>query len=263
MQNRNQNKMPVLFLGHGSPMNAIENNDFTQTMKKLGEDLPRPQSILMVSAHWMTKGTYVTGMRQPKTIHDFYGFPRALFDVQYPAPGYPELAVAIRHQVDDPVVHIDNQEWGLDHGTWSVLRHLYSEAQIPVVQLSLDMSKPAAYHFALGQKLQKLREQGVMIMGSGNIVHNLQEISWQTDAPAYDWALEFDQIAKNKLIQRDFKYLMNDFHATESGKLSVPTMDHYLPLMYVLGAATEKDEMSFPYEGMQNASISMRAVQFG
>lgn len=258
-----QTKMPVVFLGHGSPMNAIEKNDFTQTLNELGEKLPQPKSILMISAHWMTQGSYVTGMAQPKTIHDFYGFPRALFDVQYPAPGYPALAAAVRHQVDEPAIKIDNAEWGLDHGTWSVLRHIYPDAKTPVVQLSLDMSKPASYHFELGQKLQKLREQGVMIMASGNIVHNLREISWQTDAPAYDWALEFDQIAKNKLLHRDFKYLTNDFHSTESGRLSVPTPDHYLPLLYVLGAATEKDELIFPYEGMQNASISMRAVQLG
>lgn len=258
-----KNKMPVLFIGHGSPMNAIEKNDFTQTLNKLGGTLPKPKSILMISAHWMTEGSYVTGMTRPKTIHDFYGFPRTLFDVQYPAPGYPELAAAVRHHVDEPAIHIDNTEWGLDHGTWSMLRHIYPEAQIPVVQLSLDMSKPTRYHFELGQKLQKLREQDVMIMGSGNIVHNLQEISWQIDAPAYDWAIEFDQIAKEKITRRDFQYLVNDYHSTKSGKLSVPTLDHYLPLLYVLGAATDNDELSFPYEGMQNASISMRAVRLG
>lgn len=255
--------MPVLFLGHGSPMNALASNSVTQKMAELGRVLPVPKVILMISAHWMTSGTWVTSMQHPNTIHDFYGFPQELFAVQYPAPGSPYLAKTLTSLVQDPVIGADGTEWGLDHGTWSVLKHMYPQAQIPVVQLSLDLSKPPEFHFELGKKLQVLREQGVLIMGSGNIVHNLRRISWQTDARPYDWAVEFDEWVKTQAIHRNFKALTNDVVKSEAGKLSIPTWEHYLPLLYILGAARDTDDLKFDIEDLQNASISMRSLRFG
>lgn len=256
---KSSEKMPTLFIGHGSPMNAISENRYTQTLKKLGEDLPRPQAILVVSAHWMTEGTWITGMPKPKTIHDFYGFPQALFDVQYPAPGQPQLAEQVERTLPD--VHADTEAWGLDHGTWSVLRHMYPEADIPVVQLSLYMAKPAEYHFELGRQLRQLRNKGVLILGSGNLVHNLGKIRWSDSAEPYDWAIEFDEWLKAQLLQRNVRALMQDFQQSEIGRLSVPTLDHYLPMLYVLGAADEKEELSFEYESVDNGSISMRSFK--
>lgn len=255
--------MPALFIGHGSPMNALEDNSFTRSLSALGEKINRPEAILCVSAHWMTEGTWITSMDRPKTIHDFYGFPQSLFDIQYPAPGKPELARAIHESMVSPSIQLDSQEWGLDHGTWSVLRHMYPKADIPVLQLSLDMGKPPEFHFQLGQQLKKLRENGVMILGSGNIVHNLRKLQWETGAKPYDWALEFDEWAKDKLIKRDFKSLQNDFLKTEAGRLSVPTMEHYYPLLTVLGASSTDEELKFEYEEIQNSSISMRAFSLG
>lgn len=255
--------MPTLFIGHGSPMNAIEQNEFTKTISNLGKSLPTPKAILMISAHWMTKKTLISGVDKPKTIHDFYGFPQHLYTIQYPAPGSPQKANEIIKSIKDPKLHLDLEEWGLDHGTWSVLNHLYPKAHIPVFQLSLDMTKPMEFHFDLGKKLNYLREQGVMIMGSGNIVHNLRQIKWDSNANVYDWAIEFDEWVKTKLVKRDFKSLMNDPLKFQAGKLSVPTLDHYLPLLYVLGASNQKDQLNFDFEGYQNASISMRCVRFG
>lgn len=173
---KNQMKMPVLFLGHGSPMNAIEDNDFSQSLREMGKSLPTPNAILVISAHWETRGVMVTGMSEPKTIHDFYGFPKALFEVEYPAPGSPSLAKEISSAVSEPDISVDLNQWGLDHGTWSVLRHIFPKNDIPVVQLSLDMTQPMKFHFEMGKKLRFLRDMGVMIMGSGNIVHNLRQI---------------------------------------------------------------------------------------
>jgi len=255
--------MPVLFLGHGNPMNALVHNDFTKSLHRLGETLPVPKSILCVSAHWMTKGTWVTHMAKPKTIHDFSGFPRELFAVQYPAPGSPELADLVRQEIQSPKIGADDTEWGLDHGTWSVLRHLYPKANVPVVQLSLDLSQPAEFHFELGQKLANLRDSGVLIVGSGNIVHNLRTIRWEEDAPAHDWAVEFDEWSKQNLLTRNFKNLVHHYLETPAGKLSVPTPEHYYPLLYILGAAQADDQLVFDYEGIQNASISMRCLRFG
>ncbi len=259
---KQSSSMPALFIGHGSPMNALENNAFTQSLSVLGEKI-RPEAILCISAHWMTEGTWITSMERPKTIHDFYGFPQPLFDIQYPAPGKPELAQAIHETIVSPNILLDSEGWGLDHGTWSVLRHMYPKADIPVLQLSLDMGKPPEYHFQLGQELKKLRETGVMILGSGNIVHNLRKIQWETRAKPYDWAVEFDEWSKEKLIKRDFKSFQNDFLKTEAGRLSVPTMDHYYPLLTVLGASSPDEELKFEYEEIQNSSISMRAFSFG
>lgn len=254
-------KMPTLFLGHGSPMNAIENNEFTKALLKLGSNLPRPKAILMISAHWETNGTWVTGMEKPKTIHDFYGFPKALFDIQYPASGLPKLANDLSTKIVDPNIRVENAKWGLDHGTWSVLRHIFPNADIPVLQLSIDRTKPMGFHFEMGEKLKYLRNQGVMIMGSGNIVHNLKEISWDVNAKPHDWAIEFDEWVKEKLVSRNFKPLVNEPLSSRAGKLSVPTLEHYLPLLYVLGASESKDVISFDYEGIQNASASMRCFQ--
>lgn len=254
---------PALFIGHGSPMNAIDTNQFTRSLNILGKELERPEAILVISAHWMTEGTWITHMDKPKTIHDFYGFPQPLFDVQYPAPGRPDIAQAIQKEISDPKIQLDHEAWGLDHGTWSVLRHMYPDADVPVMQLSIYMSQPPEYHVKLGQELAKLREKGVMILGSGNLVHNLRRIRWEKDAIPYEWAIEFDEWTKKKIQARDFKALQNEFLNTEAGKLSNPSLDHYYPLLYILGASDKKDELRFEYEEIQNASISMRSFSFG
>ena len=250
--------MPVFFIGHGSPMNALELNPFTEALKNMRPLCPNPKAILCISAHWMTEGTWVTQMKNPKTIHDFYGFPQELFDIQYPAPGNPEIAQAIRDNVDPPHIQGDHEMWGLDHGAWSVLRHIFPEARVPVIQLSLNITKDPLFHFELGKKLQVLRESGILIVASGNIVHNLRKIKWESDAPPYDWALEFDDWIKAHLQNKNFDPLIHDFLKSESGKLSVPTMEHYYPLLYALGAAAKDDQIHFDFEGIQNASISMR-----
>lgn len=256
-------RQPVLFLGHGSPMNAIEDNAFTRTLGSLGVRLPRPDAILCVSAHWYTRGTFVTGMAAPRTIHDFGGFPEELFKVRYPAPGNPALAALVRATVGAETVDIDESEWGLDHGAWSVLRHLYPKADVPVVQLSVDAGAPARRYFELGEKLRPLREKGILILGSGNIVHNLRRISFEEDAAPAAWAVEFDAWVKGRLEKRDFDSLLGDLAAAPSGALAVPTSDHYDPLLYVLGASDERDKLRFEYEAIQNGSISMRSVSFG
>ncbi len=256
-------RMPVLFFGHGSPMNAIAVNPFTKTLNTLGLSLPRPRAILVISAHWMTEGSWITEMPQPKTIHDFYGFPQALFDIQYPAPGSPETAQMIRETIKNSKVHADTEMWGLDHGTWAILRHIYPKADIPVLQLSLHMEKPNAYHIELGKELFKLRDKGLLIIGSGNLVHNLGTIRWEPNAKPYDWAIEFDEWLKTKLQNKDFSSVLNDYHKTQAGKLSIPTMEHYYPLHYILGAADKSDNLKFEYEELQNGSISMRSFSLG
>ena len=256
-------RMPVIFIGHGNPMNAIAKNAFTASLNKLGEKIPKPKAVLCISAHWMSEGTWVTHMPQPKTIHDFYGFPKELFDVEYPAPGSPEIAELIKDTIPRSRIHLDDELWGLDHGTWSVLRHLYPNADVPVIQLSLYMENTAEYHFELGKNLRKFRDQGILIVGSGNIVHNLQTLKWEEGAKPYDWAIEFDEWVKEKIVARDFVSLVN--HATDSpaGKLSIPSPDHWYPLLYTLGAADENDVLKFEYEGIENGSISMRTLSFG
>jgi len=226
----------VLFVGHGSPMNAIEDNAYTRSLGALGARLGKPAAVLCVSAHWLTRGTAVTGMERPRTIHDFGGFPEALFKVRYPAPGSPEVAELARAALGGSVV-VDREEWGLDHGAWSVLRHMYPEADVPVVQLGIDYGAPARRHFELGEKLRPLREKGVLILGSGNVVHNLRRISFDEDAAPEPWALEFDAWVKARVEARDFEPLLGDLSAAPSGRISVPTTDHYDPMLYVLGAA--------------------------
>ncbi len=207
-------RQPVLFLGHGSPMNAIQQNTFTRSLGDLGRTLGHPKAILCVSAHWMTKGTWVTRMPKPKTIHDFYGFPKPLFDVQYPASGSPEIADMIHGEIKDPEVRTDGTDWGLDHGTWSVLRHMYPKADVPVLQLSIDMSQGPEYHFQLGQKLRSFRDRGILIVGSGNIVHNLRQIDFSPSAKPFDWAIEFDEWTKNQLLLGACASLINQATAS-------------------------------------------------
>lgn len=243
-------------------MNALENNPFTQALGKLRTLCPDPKAILCISAHWMAEGTWVTHMKHPKTIHDFYGFPEELFAIQYPAPGSPEVAELVASTVTDQKIHLDDEMWGLDHGTWSVLRHIYPDANVPVLQLSLYMTQPPEYHYKLGTQLRQLREHGILIVGSGNIVHNLRKIRWEAEAKPYNWAIEFDEWVKSHLIKRDFQPLINEFTGFEAGKFSVPTSDHYYPMLYVLGAADENDELCFEFEGIQNSSISMRTLSF-
>lgn len=255
--------MPVLFIGHGNPMNAIRDTRFTRALGELGKQLPRPKAILCVSAHWMTKGTWVTHMRHPQTIHDFSGFPRELFAVQYPAPGDPEIAERISGNSADPKILADDDSWGLDHGTWSVLKHMYPAADVPVLQLSIDMVRPPEFHFALGAKLKHLRDEGVLILGSGNIVHNLRRVNFSDDAPPYDWAIEFDEWVKQRLLDRDYNSIVHDATGSTAGRLSIPTPEHWYPLLYTLGAADSAEDLSFEYEGIENASISMRCVRLG
>jgi 4,5-DOPA dioxygenase extradiol len=256
-------RMPALFIGHGNPMNAILDTPFSRRLGELGNELPRPKGILCVSAHWMTDGTWVTQMRNPRTIHDFYGFPQELFDVEYPSPGSPELADRIRDEVEKPEIRADDNKWGIDHGTWSVLKHMYPAADIPVLQVSLDLSQPPQYHFGLGEQLKKLRGESVLIVGSGNIVHNLRRISFADDAPPYDWAVEFDAWVKEKIAGGDYRAIVNDAMQSAAGRLSIPTPEHWFPLLYTLGASDDGDQLQFEYEGMENASISMRCLSLG
>jgi 4,5-DOPA dioxygenase extradiol len=256
-------KMPVLFIGHGNPMNAVRDTPFTRKLHELGKRLPRPKAVLCVSAHWMTEGTWITHMSNPKTIHDFYGFPQELFDIKYPAPGDPVTAERISRESSNPSIHPDNEIWGLDHGTWSVLRHMYPMADVPVLQLSLNMIQGPEFHFALGEKLKHLRREGILIVGSGNIVHNLRRINFADDARPFDWAIEFDAWVKERVQNRDNNAIVHGATKSTAGKLSIPTPDHWYPFLYSLGAADETDALRFEYEGIENASISMRCLTLG
>ncbi|MGZ3689981.1 MAG: 4,5-DOPA-extradiol-dioxygenase [Pseudobdellovibrio sp.] len=254
--------MPALFIGHGSPMNAIEDNSYTQSLHRLGERLPRPKAILCISAHWQTKGTFITSTDKPKQIYDFYGFPEELYAVKYDAPGSSVAALKIHSAIDNFKIDFDNGQWGLDHGTWCVLRHLYPAADIPVLQLSLNVNLTPQQHFDLGRELQKLREHGIMIIGSGNIVHNLRTISWNENETPLPWASQFHEWFKNNLKNGTTASLINDFHASESGLKSVPTLEHYLPALYTLGARTPQDKLEIIVDQVQNASISMLSFLF-
>ena len=261
-------RMPVLFVGHGSPMNAIEDNEFRQAWQALGQEFgttfPRPQLILCISAHWLTRGWQLTAMAQPKTIHDFGGFPQALFDQQYPAPGAPAIASQIADGIAQPRLGLDTQEWGLDHGTWSVLKPMFPEADIPVVQLSMDYGRPPAEHFALGRQLNALRERGVLVVGSGNIVHNLRALRREAGAgQAYPWAIEFDARTAALLEQGTLAELAEFQQLGEVAQLAHPTYDHYLPLLYAAGAADPGEKLRFFNDRFQAASIAMRSVVWG
>ena len=240
-------------------MNALEDNPHTRAWRQLGETMPRPRAILAVSAHWYTRGTGVTAMAQPRTIHDFYGFPPALFAQRYPAPGDPALAQQIQELLHPVAVSAD-QEWGLDHGTWSVLAHVYPQADIPVVQLSIDATQPPEHHYQLGRRLAPLRDAGVLIFGSGNVVHNLRRLNWEPAASAYPWAAAFDSRLRGALAEGDHRAAIHYERFGEAAALSVPTPEHYLPLLYVLGAGCTGDAVSFPTDGIEMGSISMLTV---
>ncbi len=265
-------RLPVLFLGHGSPMNAIEDNEYRRSWQALGAEFgaapgakyPKPQLILCISAHWITRGWWLTGMDKPKTIHDFGGFPQALFDQQYPAPGAPAVAQAISRTIAAPPVGLDKDEWGYDHGTWSVLKPMFPRADIPVIQLSMDYSRPPAEHYVLGQQLKGLRERGVLIVGSGNIVHNLRMTRRGTPAmQAYDWAFEFDRVVAGQLEKGQLAALSGFQSMGTVAQMAHPTWDHYLPLLHAAGAADAKDPVRFFNANYQSASISMRSVVWG
>lgn len=259
----NTDKMPVLFLGHGSPMNAIEENQFVAGFRNLAKTLPQPNAILCISAHWFTNGTKVTSMQMPRTIHDFGGFPQALFDVQYPAKGSPELALETQ-KILDPV-HVDlDEHWGLDHGAWSVIKHLYPEANVPVIQLSIDYTKSGQYHFELAQKLQSLRHKGVLIIGSGNIVHNLRLVDFRNfdkDNYGFDWAIEARETINNYLLDENFQPLIDFEKMNKSIQLAIPTPDHYLPLLYTLGLKEKSEDLTLFNDKLLAGSLSMTSVK--
>lgn len=253
-------KMPVLFVGHGNPMNAIEENEFSKTWGEIGKTLPVPKAILCVSAHWQTKGTKVTAMERPKTIHDFYGFPQELFNKQYPAPGSPSFAKETQQLVKKSSVELD-YEWGLDHGCWSVLTRLFPSAEIPVYQLSLDYTQPPEYHYNLAKELAELRKKEVLIIGSGNIVHNLGMMQWSDTA--FEWAKEFDERIKNYVLSKEHRRIIHYEELGTSAKLAIPTNEHYLPLLYSLALQDQKDAVSFFTEKTVMGSVSMRSIRIG
>lgn len=255
--------LPAIFFGHGNPMNAVLNNDYTEGWRRIGESISRPKAILSISAHWFVPETGVTVGTAPRTIHDFGGFPPELYRVQYPAPGDPDLARRVREMLAPLPVALDTS-WGLDHGTWSVLRHAYPGADVPVVQLSIDESQPPAFHFEIGRKLASLRGEGVLIVGSGNLVHNLHAYAWGRHMPEpYDWARRFETRAKELLLAGETKPLIEYETLGKEALLSIPTPDHYLPLLYVTGTRQHGDVVTFPVEGVDGGSISMLSVQVG
>jgi 4,5-DOPA dioxygenase extradiol len=253
-------KFPVVFAGHGSPMNAIEHNAFSQTWAELGQALPRPSAILCVSAHWETRGTQVTAMTQPKTIHDFGGFPPELYQQVYPAPGAPVLAERVKALLSPTPVGLD-QDWGLDHGTWSVLIRMYPRADIPVVQLSLDATQPEATHYELAKRLSPLREEGVLIVGSGNIVHNLRLIDWNDHD--LDWAVEADTCMKDLIDARDHAGVIAFPHSSRAARLAVPTNEHFLPVLYVLAQQGAEENLRYFNDKISMGSLSMRGLVIG
>jgi 4,5-DOPA dioxygenase extradiol len=263
-------KMPVLFIGHGSPENIILKNSFTQRLVELGPQLPHPRAILVVSAHWLTDGTYLTCMAHPRTIYDFSGFPDELYRIKYPAPGSPQDASLIMQSVQKPLIKCDNS-WGLDHASWAILKHIYPEAAVPVIEMSLDYSpyngwnRPSLqYFYDLAKQLSPLRDQGILIIGSGNIVHNLRLIDMgDMGAQPYDWAVEFDEKVKRDLLDRNHHDLLDSQNMSRAASLSVPTLDHYLPMLFAAALQEKSDSLEFIYEGFQNRSISMRCFKIG
>lgn len=255
-----ESKTPLLFIGHGSPMNGIEDNEFSMGWQKLVQEIPLPKAVLVVSAHWYTKGTFITAMENPKTIHDFGGFPQALFDVQYPAPGNPVLAKEAASLIHKTQVGLSH-EWGLDHGTWSVVRRMYPEANIPVLQLSIDYSKDPQYHYELAQELGALRKKGVLIIGSGNMVHNLRIMDWGLKDSGYDWANEMNETFKHHIAEGNHKALIEYEKLGQAARLSIPTAEHYLPLIYILGLQEKGELASFFNDKTLMGSISMTSVK--
>ncbi|WP_292009913.1 4,5-DOPA dioxygenase extradiol [Chryseobacterium sp.] len=258
-------RMPVLFLGHGSPMNAIEENLFVQGFRMAAQKIPKPNAILCISAHWFTDGTFVTAMNMPKTIHDFYGFPKTLFEVEYPAPGDPELAKETLELLQ-PILVEEDHSWGLDHGTWSVLKHMYPNADIPVIQLSIDYTKPPQYHFELATRLNKLREKGILILGSGNIIHNLRMIDWKninTVGAGWDWAVEAREKTNNWILDGNFQNIIDYQNQGISLQYAVPTPDHFLPLIYTLGLKNKSEDLTLFNDALIGGSLSMTSVRIG
>ncbi len=260
----NSAKMPVLFLGHGSPMNAIEENEFVQGFRKVSREIPRPDAILCISAHWETKGTFVTAMSNPRTIHDFGGFPKVLYEVQYPAPGSPVLAKATQQFITKTTVELD-EKWGLDHGAWSVIKHIYPDADVPVVQLSLDYTKGAQYHYNLASELSGLREKGILIIGSGNIIHNLAMAAWNrlNKTFAYGWAMEASRKINEHILNNEFQLLINYHLQGKHFELAIPTPEHFLPLIYVLALKEENETISIFNDKPVAGSLTMTSIKIG
>ncbi len=254
--------MPTLFVGHGSPMNAIEENEFVAGWRNQAVTIPRPSAILCISAHWETRGTYVTAMAKPQTIHDFGGFPCELYQVQYPAPGNPALAKEVTKLITGTPVFPD-EKWGLDHGTWSVIRHFYPEADIPVVQLSINYLMSPHHHFELAKELAILRSKGVLIVGSGNIVHNLRVLNWNQPDEGYDWALEANQIVKSLVLQNNYSALVDYSSLGKAVSLAIPTPEHFIPLLYILGLKKENESISFFNDKAVYGSLTMTSLRIG
>ena len=252
--------MPALFIGHGSPMNAIEDNEFSRGWREIGKNLPRPRAILVISAHWETRGTFVTAMDKPRTIHDFGGFPPELYEVQYPAPGNPLLASQTKETVRKAAVELDTN-WGLDHGCWSVVRRMYPDADVPVLQLSMDYDRPPQWHYDLARDLAALRKKGVLIIGSGNMVHNLRRLNWENPASTYDWAEEMNVKFKHFVLNGEVKQLIDYPSLGTSAMLSVPTPEHFLPMLYALGLKEEKEQITFFNDKTVMGSISMTSFK--
>ena len=256
--------MPAIFFGHGNPMNALARNAYTQAWTSIGKSLTRPKAVLCVSAHWYVPVTAVTAMASPRTIHDFGGFPRELFEVKYPAPGSPELARRVQDLLQPFGVGLDENSWGLDHGTWSVLCHVFPEADIPVVQLSINETEAPAFHYELGKRLAPLRDEGVLIIGSGNLIHNLHTYAWgKHEVEPFDWAVRFEREARELMLKGDDRPLVDYESLGRDALLSAPTPDHYLPLLYVIALRRDGESASFPVEGFDGGSISMLSVRIG
>jgi 4,5-DOPA dioxygenase extradiol len=255
-----ERSMPAIFVGHGNPMNIVRRNQWTEGWAALGAAMQQPKAILVVSAHWYLPATMLTAMPHPRTIHDFGGFPGELYGIQYPAPGNPELAAKVREMLAPIAVELDHS-WGLDHGAWSVLHHVFPKANIPVVQLSIDRTKSPSFHYGIGKLLAPLRDEGILLLGSGNVVHSLQAYNWdRPDIEAYDWASKFEIKIRDLLDAGDDDQIINYTALGSEAKLSIPTPDHYLPLLYVLGARRKGDAVSYPIEGFDGGSMSMLAV---
>jgi 4,5-DOPA dioxygenase extradiol len=255
-------RMPTLFMGHGSPMNAIEENEFTHGWEEIARSIPRPESIICVSAHWFVPSTMVTSVQQPRTIHDFYGFPSELYQQQYPAPGAPELATEVSAFLADYSIGLDSV-WGLDHGTWSILKRMYPEANIPTIQLSIDYTKPPRYHFELGSRLESLRNQGVLIIGSGNLVHNLGAVAWHSMESEYGWAREFETAIREAVFDGDSSVFVDFENLGSIARKAHPSLDHYLPLLYTAGAAGSDHKPQIFNQRIILGSISMTCFRFG
>lgn len=256
---------PVFFMGHGSPMNGIEQNMFSEKWQQIGKTIDLPCAVVVISAHWLTKGTHVTAMSEPKTIHDFGGFPQALFDVQYPAPGSPFLAQETAKLITSTNVGLDH-DWGLDHGTWSVVKHMFPNANVPVLQLSIDYDKPAQYHYNLAKELYQLRKRGVLLIGSGNMIHNLRMIDWKnmrTPGYGFDWAKSLNEVFKKNILSKNHVDLINYETLGAAAKLAIPTPDHYYPMLYALALMNDKDDISIFNDEYVGGSLSMTSFRFG